>query len=562
MCTGERLESAFAAAIDELLRIDGVELALLIVDATPRVRGPRLDRLPRILSLRGNLWALFRRVRPLRRLPWCAMRDMSVVFAGVPRIHCRITRKGNSRQYFRPDDVERIRSYKLDFILRFAFGIIDGDILTSARLGIWSFHHGDEMKFRGGPAAFWEVYYGEPTTGAILQRLTDRLDAGIVLQKCYIATRRDSYPANVNAIMGAAAYMPARVCRDILSGCARYLEAAPSGTRAPISRAPTDVQMVRFLLQSWTTWVARQIEALLFRVDWNVGIVRAPVHAFLRPGARPEIRWLVDGRTNSFCADPFTESARPGRILSSEWFDYASNRGWIVEMDLDAHGVVTSPPRLAIDSGLHMSYPYLFEHAGRLYCTPESGQGRHVCLYVLDRQQRQWRLVASIIEGFPALDPTLLRHDGVWWLWCTHADDEPNSKLFLWYAPDLLGPWRPHPANPVKVDVRSSRPAGRPFHFAGNLYRPAQDCSRIYGGAITINRLTRLSVTEFHEEPAAHLEPWDSRYPAGIHTLAGDGSLTVLDGMRMVLDPSRVPARLTHKVRRLIHACRRPQAQH
>src|SRR5213596_456309 len=57
-----------------------------------------------------------------------------------------------------------------------------------------------------------------------------------------------------------------------------------------------------------------------------------------------------------------------------------------------------------------------------------------------------------------------------------------------------LGPWRPHPGNPVKVDVRSSRPAGGPFLFGGNLYRPAQDCSRTYGGGITINRVTHLSL--------------------------------------------------------------------
>lgn len=561
MCNGERLGSAYAAAIDELLRIDGVQLALLIVDATPPVRGSPWNALGRILSLRGNVWAILQRQRPLQRLSCRAPRDMSAIFAGVPRIHSQVTRKGKFRQYFRPEDVERIRGYKLDFILRFAFGIIDGDILTSARYGVWSFHHGDEMKFRGGPAAFWEVYYGEPTTAAVLQRLVDRLDAGIVLQKCYIETRRCSYATNLNAITWAAVYMPARVCRDILSGCARYLEAAPSCTQAPVFRAPTDFQMVRFLLKVWTTWVAQQIEGLLFRVEWNVGIVHAPVDALLQPGLRPNIRWLLEGQKKSFCADPFIESVGPGRVLFSEWFDHASNRGWIVEMDLDANGVVTSSPRLAIDNGLHMSYPYLFEHEGQVYCTPENWQGRRICLYVLDCQQRQWRVVAPIIEDFPGVDPTLLQHDGLWWLWCTHGEDEPNSKLFLWYAPDLLGPWRQHPANPVKVDIRSSRPAGRPFRFAGDLYRPAQDCSRTYGGAITINRITQLSVTEFSEEAVAHVEPWDRRYPAGIHTLAGDGSLTVLDGMRRVLDASLVPQRLAHKVRRLILTGQNPQPQ-
>ena len=40
----------------------------------------------------------------------------------------------------------------------------------------------------------------------------------------------------------------------------------------------------------------------------------------------------------------------------------------------------------------------------------------------------------------------------------------------------------------VKTDVRSARPAGTPFVYQGELYRPAQDCSRTYGGSIVIHR--------------------------------------------------------------------------
>src|SRR5437667_3707822 len=210
MCAGEQLASAFAASIDELLKIDGVELALLIVDVNPPVRSSLVTKLKRILSLNRNLWAIFQRLRPLEWLSCYRHRDMSAVFAGVPRIHCRVIREGKFSEHFHPEDIERIRSYELHFILRFAFGIIRGDILNAARYGVWSFHHDDESKFRGGPAAFWEIYYDEPTTGAILQRLTDRLDAGIVLQKCDIQTRNWSYATNLNAIGWAPVHIPAQ----------------------------------------------------------------------------------------------------------------------------------------------------------------------------------------------------------------------------------------------------------------------------------------------------------------------------------------------------------------
>lgn len=375
MCTGDRLESAFAAALDELLTLRGVELALLIVDVSPPPRLSLRAKLKRILSLDGNLWAIVRRLFPLRRLPCYRPRDMSAVFAGVPRLHCRVTRNGAYSEYFDPDDIEEIRRHGLDFILRFAFGIVRGDILHAARYGVWSFHHGDESVFRGAPPAFWEMYYGEPTTGAMLQRLTDRLDGGIVLQKCHVRTHRWSYAASLDRLVWATTYMPARVCRDMLAGCARYLDASPSPTQASVFRAPSDLQMTWFLLKTWIACARAQLEGVLFTEDWNVGIVRHPVHAFLTPGFQPQIQWLPDGQRYRFRADPFVHDIGQGKLaLLFEEFDHIGYRGAIGGAEVDERGIVRSSPHPAIDNGAHLSYPYLVEHHGQLYCIPESSQ--------------------------------------------------------------------------------------------------------------------------------------------------------------------------------------------
>ena len=106
--------------------------------------------------------------------------------------------------------------------------------------------------------------------------------------------------------------------------------------------------------------------------------------------------------------------------------------------------------------------------------------------------------------------------------------------------------------NPVKFDVHSSRPAGTPFWHNGSLYRPAQDSSRTYGGAIVINRITKLTLDEFQEETAIHLDPFrHTRYPDGWHTLSAAGSITVLDGKRMAFIPTLSARRLRHKLGRL-----------
>jgi hypothetical protein len=85
----------------------------------------------------------------------------------------------------------------------------------------------------------------------------------------------------------------------------------------------------------------------------------------------------------------------------------------------------------------------------------------------------------------------------------------------------------------VKTDVRSSRPAGTPFVHEGSLYRPAQDCSRTYGGRIALNRIVTLTSEDFLEEPVALIEPVrSSRYPDGVHTVSAFGEHTLVDGKR------------------------------
>jgi hypothetical protein len=92
-----------------------------------------------------------------------------------------------------PDEaIERIRAMHLDVLIRFGFNILRGEILQSARYGVWSYHHGDNEFYRGGPPCFWEMVEGNPLTGAMLQVLTEDLDAGRVLYKGLFATHAGS----------------------------------------------------------------------------------------------------------------------------------------------------------------------------------------------------------------------------------------------------------------------------------------------------------------------------------------------------------------------------------
>ena len=80
-------------------------------------------------------------------------------------------------------DVSNIQKHSVDVFSRFGFRILRGDILDLPKCGIWSFHHGDNRIYRGGPPSFWEVFQNETITGVTLQILNEDLDGGIILER-------------------------------------------------------------------------------------------------------------------------------------------------------------------------------------------------------------------------------------------------------------------------------------------------------------------------------------------------------------------------------------------
>lgn len=531
--------------ISHLLRDRLAEPAVLIVDESRPQPSSPIQKLKKAIRLDGNLWHIQNKLFPLGEIE--AYRVPPPEPVSVPSLVCEPISRGRWSQYFRDEDVARIRSFNLDFILKFAFGIIRGEILNAARFGVWSWHHGDEDKYRGGPPAFWEIVNADPVTGALLQRLTERLDGGVVLKKCHVPTDGLSYRRNLQRIQESSTHMARWVCLDILSGRTSDLNAPPSRTRAPIYRAPNDWRMLKF----WSRILGNRIR---YKIDnqrmeiWNVGLVQAPPERFLDETYRPQIEWSEYREPCQFVADPFLVPAGDETRLLAEEFQYYGERGRIVEMRRGGDGKLSALIP-AIDAGVHMSYPYVIQHEGSVYAIPESGDAREVRLYRLDPSSGSWLYVKNLITGVDAVDSTVFEDGNSWWLLHSGASGVGRWSLYVWSAPSLLGPWSPHPGNPVKTDVRSTRPAGNPFRCEGRLYRPAQDGSRSYGSAMTINRIDAISQTDFRETTVRWIGPdLTGPYPDGIHTLSGLGGWSVVDGKKHRWSAALIAARLREKV--------------
>lgn len=278
--------------------------------------------------------------------------------------------------------------------------------------------------------------------------------------------------------------------------------------------------------------IPRLLYRQVFRRDlYNVGLVHAPIHRFLEPDWRPEIHWLPQrSQPGAFIADPFGIEFEGKRYLLCEYFDYGEPMGRIVGGEIkdaaladDLEDVMAGP--------CHMSYPFAFAHEGQLFCIPETSRANEVALYKMEAFPSRWRKECVLLR-LDAVDPSIIHYDGRWWLFYGLRSSN-GAELFVSHAKSPCGPWLPHAKQPIKRDPGSSRPGGTPFVHEGRLYRPAQDCSEVYGRRLVINEVLELSPGDFEERVIAVVEPdKNGPYPDGLHTLSAFGEMTLVDGKR------------------------------
>ncbi|HYG51934.1 MAG TPA: hypothetical protein VD905_13575 [Flavobacteriales bacterium] len=488
---------------------------------------------------------LYRAYKRVHKLNWQQARELPHYLKPVETIVCTINKKGIYSEYFSVGDIETIRSYKLDFIIRFGFNIIRGDILDAARYGVWSYHHGDEEKYRGGPPAFWEVHRNEHVCGTILQRLTNKLDSGIVLKKGYFGVTNHSYNATLGNVYAQSASWIKQVCIDLQNGVAHYLNNAPSNTTAKVYTYPGNFTMLLFGLRK----IGRKLRFHwhdLFRPEsWLVGLIQNETG--FEPGKKlsKQITWFNHASKSAYYADGFVVLNDRYHYLFVEEYDYATGKGVIASFDLQ-----TCKKQTLIEEPHHLSYPFSFVHNGKIYVLPEAAGSGKITLYVVNPLSNLIVSKTVLMENVHAYDPTLFEYAGKWWLFVTHKETGSNTSLHIYYAQHLTGPYAPHANNPVKTDIGSARPAGNIFCVNGVYYRPAQNCSRTYGGSVVIHKIIRLNEYVYHEEKHDEILPNQVHEKAtGIHTLTTQGKLVAFDLKRPWYNGANFRKKLAKKLK-------------
>ncbi len=279
---------------------------------------------------------------------------------------------------------------------------------------------------------------------------------------------------------------------------------------------------------------------------WQVGIVPSPVQQ-VSPSSlsalRSQIVWLPPAGDWRYLADPFGLIQGDALHVFVEAYDYRSKHGVIERHEYAADSLRWRGKQTALARRFHLSYPFVFEHQGAVYMVPETHQANEIALYRATGSLDEWERQCALLSGVPGADASLIQHQGRWWMFyaVVGARGQDQRELHVAHASELTGPWQSVRGNPVRSDLASSRPAGRPFVDAGGcVVLPVQDCSGGYGGATRLLRFLQLSVDEVRIEPMAVRLTGDmvcDDHTAGFHTLSACGPLTLIDVKR--IDGSR-----------------------
>jgi hypothetical protein len=318
-----------------------------------------------------------------------------------------------------------------------------------------------------------------------------------------------------------------RLCMKAVD--APYAHGARAELRRPPMRA-SSWQALRFAATAAAAKVSGRLTMLCTRAPaWSIhwrwaadGRV-AQTHKLPQSGFQ---RLADDGRR--YYADPFVVAVRGTHYLFCEELDYAHGKA-VISMTTVPRDGSPAAPRPVLEAPRHLSYPLVFEHRGEMWMVPESCASRTVDLYRADPFPDRWVHEATLLSDIQASDATLFMHNSEWWMFASTIERQSSSwdALSIYHSAELTGPWVAHPRNPVLIDARAARSAGHIYKSDDVLWRPAQDCSEDYGGAVALCSIDRLDHENFSQTVRAQLTlPRPERGP---HTLNWAAGLEVID---------------------------------
>ena len=423
------------------------------------------------------------------------------------------------------DSLRELKKLNLDVLLRFNKRILRGGILNLNKFGILSLHLGDDMKYRGGPSGFWEVYNKEPNSGFIIQQLTENLDNGNLMFRGQISTEKTWLLNRAELNLRSYFYLK-QTLKKIATNrkLPNFIQNVPYTDR--VYRNPTNYQLIKYILMR----IQNKLNDLNFNNKNNRYQVGFQKNTWGNLEYRKSI--FIENEEGTFNADPFVIEIDNKSFCFVECFNYSEKKAKINVYELSEKGYVFLGT--ALEESFHLSFPYIFEFNNEIYMVPESSKNRDIRLYKCQNFPLDWRLQEVLIDNIDAADSMIFQKDNKWWL-MTNEDplrlNNHNYQMNLYYSENLLdGEWISHKNNPIIMDSNKARNAGLVFD-GSDVFRVSQAFGfyKKYGENFSLNKIEMLDTNNYLETMFSVHRKFFDKHILGSHHLHSNNKFTVFD---------------------------------
>lgn len=433
---------------------------------------------------------------------------------------------------FSVQDIDRIKTYNLDLLIKLGFNNLSDEILNSARYGTWSIVHSDCSIVNGYPVGFWEIVQNQPVIGATLVRLTQHPDGGQIIDKGFY-NRHWSFIQSNNI-----------VTENSVNLLLKNLNLLKTQNHVQIKKAEVcpnqkqEIPNLKLFLKYIFSFYGKSVTKVRNRMLIKLGIRPEGWAIFSSYGnilktdlSKSEI---LKPEKKHFWADPFTFNYNDINYVFFENYSYSKAKGVITCGILKNNKISSIKDVLVRD--YHLSYPFMVQINKDIFMIPETGQNKRLEVYKSTEFPLKWDLYSTGFDGVTLVDTTLYTDsNNDLWIF-TNIGSAPlydcGSELYIFKIDSLkLNKIIPHKKNPVIIDCKYGRNAGPIFKDGDKVIRPSQYIiNEVYGYGINLSIIKKLTIDEYEEELITTIRPDFKEGLIATHHLCQTNDGFVIDG--------------------------------
>lgn len=433
-------------------------------------------------------------------------------------------------------DLKELNDYNLDVIINFTEASPPNTLKKAAKFGVWFFNHCNIETLSKRPNGIWEMINNSPEVVGVLRYIKDDMPFPKTIDKTSSCTDGLSFKRNYNDILWQTHLLLSSNLELLAKNEELFNKKLTANTNifkdkplnVPFS-PPSNLRALQFGVSLYYKKLVQLIKSKFYFDQWALIFYHNENNK--NPYNLKNYTQILPPK-DRFWADPFLIKHNGKTYLFIEELIYKNKLGHLAVMEIDENGNYTKPITIMVKD-YHLSYPFVFEDNGEFYMIPETSGNNDIQLYKATDFPLKWEFQQVIMEDVVAVDTTIYKESGTYWMFTNIKKHEGTSKhveLFLFSSKELItNQWVAHPLNPIIKDIKTSRPAGNLFKSNNKLYRPSQNCSYHYGYALNISEIKKISNNEYNEEVITEVKPnWDKMVKS-THSFNSVGNLFISD---------------------------------